>query len=196
MTMLETKLDTRALTRTMHAIHNLASGDAAVDALNAGAIAGRQFLIQRAFELFNLPRTYIQSLFTLRQAKVGNLEARIIGRRRDVQLRQFEARQEWGTSAHGKRIGAGVSVHVLRASPRKTIKNAFFIPLNNGAGIGVAMRAGRGRYPLRVLYGPAPSSVIVKVSGEALDLAAATMSQQLGKSIRNMAGAAESEIGA
>ena len=120
---------------------------------------------------YNLPASYIREQFRMREAQGNNGIAVVSVRRRDMRLARFGANQMTTAAKRAKgdasrriaagRKQAGVSVKVLRAGARKTIKSAFFMPLRagkeaGGNGFGVFERVGKD---IEHLYGPSPYQV-------------------------------------
>ncbi|MGB1560801.1 MAG: hypothetical protein ACPHN2_04805 [Sinimarinibacterium flocculans] len=138
-------------------------------ALTAGVQEGRRWIIERVHQRYNLPRGYIAALFSVSPAKAtaDGLEARIVARRRNVQLRRFGARQAWMRGKNGGRKRGGVSVEVVRGQ-RRTIHSAFLAPqragkIDGAGGLAVFRREnfsrGGARYPIEALYGVSPVAV-------------------------------------
>lgn len=139
-------------------------------ALNRAIGEAREVYTREWSREINLPLDYIQKQYTTRPASSGKLEAELFGRRREVQIRQFNSRQEFGPD--GKK--AGVSVQVKPAGARKTIAKAFTLPLRRGSiaggnGAGVFVRIGGKGGRLKLLYGPAPYQAFDRLTPRAIE---------------------------
>lgn len=140
-------------------------GRIAAASVNETATFARDESIDRITRHLNLREAYVKEKFSLRKAAPQNPAAVVIAIDRPVQIRQYDARQEFG--AGGKR--AGISVQVLRGGPRKTLRSAFFGTLRSGAGVGVYGRKSAARYPLRVLYAPSPGQMFFTITPDMTD---------------------------
>lgn len=104
--------------------------------------------------------------FVLRKATKETFAASIVARKRATRLASYGAKQITQKVKYPKRSGgdalrgiaagsksAGVSVRV-KPGVTKKMPGAFLMPLNNGNGMGVFIRTGKGRGEIKHLYGP------------------------------------------
>lgn len=166
----------------LSAIESLTSALESVDAASVGKLAMRvvnsavdsayDTARQRMTRTINLTDSYVQERMVVKRAKSANdVTASIVasGSKPDMTiLARYQARQiskpvKNPARSKGDQLFArnmaptyksgGISVEVTRGS-RKTIANAFFMPLRNSGKVGLFTREGTDRKAYKHRYGP------------------------------------------
>lgn len=118
-----------------------------------GTEAGRKIR-----ESYNVTLRGIRQAMKIKKASSGSkfpfAEVSFSGR--PINLVEFGARavNPWNVPGRKRRRGGGVSVQVLRQSPRKLIAGAFLATIKSGQNVGkkgVFRRVGKARNPIRFL---------------------------------------------
>ncbi len=181
---MKTTFDAAPLYRVAQRLERQMGGQQLASGLNHAATSARVVFTRHWADEVNLPLAYIESLYTVRPAAASRLVAEVLGRRRDVQLRQYGAQRVFGPN--GK--AAGVSVAVTPGGGRKTIGKAFFLPLKRGKvsggnGEGVFVRIG-GK--LKLLYGPAPYQAFARLAPDAIEAGERALQETVGAAIERI----------
>ncbi|WP_435102356.1 phage tail protein [Arhodomonas sp. AD133] len=124
-------------------------------------------------EQVNLKAKYVNDRLRITEKATDDSPFAIIsGRRRETRLDRYGAKQLTRKAKHPSRSegdplrgipagkkAAGISVKVKRGGPRKKMRGAFFIPLKDSGGLGVATRTGKGKNAYEVEHGPSVHQV-------------------------------------
>lgn len=145
---------------------------AARRALNKTAAKGKTLLVQRITERRPLKKSYVRDKFRVLKATGDTLEARIVADRRGLLFRRLPMKAVFqGRFKNGKPRPAGFMVQVNRNEPAVHFKHVFMVPLRAGNrdganGPSLAERAGKKRYPLKVLHTASPSQMFNRIKKE------------------------------
>lgn len=161
-----------SLTGALESVDAASVGKLAMSVVNSAVDAAYDTARQRMTRAINLTDSYVQERMVVKHAKSANdVTASIVASGASTAmtiLARYQARQivkpvknparSKGDQLFARNIAptyksAGISVEVTRGS-RKTIANAFYMPLRNAEKVGVFMRTGKGRDDYKHLYGP------------------------------------------
>lgn len=98
----------------------------------------------------NLTKSYVEPKFTIENSSAKTLIAKIRTAKKGLSLTNFDAEALY----IGKKRSAGVRVKVKRNN--KTMKRAFMFRGKNGSQL-TAIRTGKAKKDIKVLYGPSTS---------------------------------------
>ena len=153
--MFEVRIDgdfTEALERFGPRVKKLAR-----ESVNKVARQARTEFVRDMTSEVNLGRNYFgRRAVAISFASASRAEAVIETPREGMLLHRYQARKE--------KTG-GVSVQVLRAGSRKTLRSAFVRKLRSGA-VGILQRRDEG---LKVLYGPSPDQMFFRLRPQIAD---------------------------
>lgn len=119
---------------------------AAAIALNRTADGVQTEAIRMIRATHRILRREVARAFTIRRAYAGRLQAMVFASGRPLNVIGFGARP---SSPGGKRPRVGVSVDIK--GTRKVIPGSFVVRIPNNNYIGVFMRKGRARFPIRAV---------------------------------------------
>ncbi len=109
-------------------------------------------------EEYNIKNDRLKDAITVRKATWTKPEATIRAKGKIPGLQNYDARQ----------TTRGVTVKVTKSGGRKLIAHAFLANMPNG-GIGVFMREGMKRLPIKRLFGPDVAGMVNKVGVKAIE---------------------------
>jgi hypothetical protein len=115
-------------------------------ALNRTADGVQTEAIRMIRDTHRILRREVARAFTIRRAYAGRLEAMVFASGRPLNVIGFEARP---SQPGGKRPKLGVSVNIK--GTRKVIPGSFVVRIPNNGYLGVFMRKGRSRFPIRAV---------------------------------------------
>lgn len=141
----------------------------AAAATNRTLASVRAELVRQVRKQAALPAGYVREQYQIRSATSTDLAASLSARKRGILMTRFPHRQLYLPAegrkrrrAGEKKIRRGVAV-TIKPGSSKTIAGGFLLGLRNGTEAssrqGVAVRVGKGRSEVRVLYGPSPSQM-------------------------------------
>jgi hypothetical protein len=120
------------------------------NSLNQLAVKTRSNAVDSITGELNLAKPYVSGKLLLERSNAKSLIAKIRSAKKGLLLSHFGA-----TALYvGNKRSAGVSVQVKRN--RKTLKKAFMFRAKNGQTM-IAIRTGKARKDIKVLYGPSTS---------------------------------------
>jgi hypothetical protein len=137
-----------------------------VRAMNRGIKAGRTLLVRLIAQDLGVKSTTVRDTLVLKEATVASPAASLSASLKRIPLINFVAIGQQVAHAKGTARGNGVAYRLSGTSSR--VDNAFIRIMPSGH-VGVFVRAGRPRLPIRELFGPSLGHVFQKYRPEVIE---------------------------
>jgi hypothetical protein len=139
---------------------------ASVRAMNRGIKSGRTLMVRNIADDLHLKGATVRDTLVMKEATVTSPDASLAASLKRIPLINFVSIGQQVAHAKGTARGTGVAYQLAGTSGR--VDNAFIRIMPSGH-VGVFVRAGKARLPIRELFGPSLGHVFNKYRPEVLD---------------------------